>query len=125
MTLTEFISWRGPQSVQASSPKCRSANSAILNGEPGGTWRESSGSVLRGICRRRLDWKSYEWTVRMNRESRMGSSAVKRRRMVGCALVRDGKMFCSKLKLCFECGLRTVMNLKSHICPSKNNHIFI
>lgn len=34
MTLMEFKSCRGPQSVHASSPKCRSANSAILKGAP-------------------------------------------------------------------------------------------
>lgn len=34
MTLMEFTSWSGPQSVHASSPKCRSANNATLNGAP-------------------------------------------------------------------------------------------
>lgn len=44
----ELRSWRGPHSVHASSPKCRSAKSAILKGAPSRIRRLSSGEVRRG-----------------------------------------------------------------------------
>ena len=47
ITFTDLISCCGPQSVHASSPKCKSANIAILNDDPFVIWRYLSAVVRR------------------------------------------------------------------------------
>lgn len=48
MTLVEFMSWSGPQSVEAASPKCKSANSAIFKAPTARIWSCLSGAVVVG-----------------------------------------------------------------------------
>lgn len=69
ITLTEFKSCFGPQSVHASSPKCKSAKSAILKGEPCVIWRLSPG-VVRRATGRRSPRRFSERTVEMSGKRR-------------------------------------------------------
>ena len=72
MTFTEFTSWTGPQSVHAFSPKCRSANTAILNAAPARIWTYLSPpeAFVVGGGSKASTWSSNP-TVKMKREKQV------------------------------------------------------
>lgn len=89
ITLTEFTSWIGPHSVHAFSPKCKSANTAILNGAPARTRRFPLSGFVRSltpVCGRRCGRSNP--TVKERETRRPTVKMVKRERQTAMRTMR-------------------------------------